>query len=111
MTPRQQPRHQQCLSVFPRMTLSRGLYDLVLTEAVARSLEEIAPDVPHLGDFDNADAAERLIEVLGRQLRHILDHLDGGDEGRAQAQLALVNALLAQLRADRHEAEDLVDLV
>src|SRR5690349_14879929 len=36
------------------MTLSRGLYDLVLTEAVARSLDAIAPDVPDLRDFDSA---------------------------------------------------------
>ena len=87
------------------MSLSRGLYDLVLTEAVARALEQIGHDVPDLHDLDNADTAERLIEVLGRQLRSILDHLDSGDEGPAHAQLALVNGLLAQIRltADRSQ--------
>src|SRR5688500_20380974 len=93
------------------MTLSRGLYDLVLTQAVARSLGAIAPDVADLRDLDTEDAAERLIEVLGRQLRGLLDHLGAGHDEQVRSQLELVNGLLAQLRADRRAAEDLVDSI
>jgi superfamily II DNA or RNA helicase/HKD family nuclease len=93
------------------MTFPRGLYDLVLTEAVARSLENLAPDVPALRDLDTEEVTERLIDVLGRELRGILDHLDGGHEEEARAQLELVNGLLAQLRADRRSSEELVELV
>src|SRR5688500_9975448 len=93
------------------MTLSRGLYDLVLTQAVARSLGAIAPDVADLRDLDTEEAAERLIEVLGRQLRGLLDHLGAGHDEQVRSQLELVNGLLAQLRAERRETGDLVDPV
>ena len=92
------------------MTLSRGLYDLILTEAVARSLDAIAPDVPDLRDFDSAEVADRLVEVLGRQLRIILDNLSGDiDKVQAHAQLDFINGLLAHLRGDNRVIDELVD--
>jgi len=93
------------------MSLSRGLYDLVLTDAVTRALGEIAPDVPDIRDLDEAETPGRLVEVLGQQLRRILDHLDGEDSERARAQLALVNDLLRRIRTDRPSARDIVDAV
>jgi hypothetical protein len=92
------------------MTLSLGLYDLVLTEAVARSLDAIAPDVPDLRDFDSAEVADRLVEVLGRQLRIILDNLSGDiDKAQAHAQLDFINGLLVHLRGDNRVVDELVD--
>ena len=65
------------------MTLARGLYDLVLTEAVARFLDAIAPDVADLREFDRAELADRLVESHRCQL-HILDELhDTGDKAPA----------------------------
>lgn len=91
------------------MTRPRGLYDLVLTEAVARSLDGLAPDVPDVRDLSDDEAPERFIEVLGVQLRRILDELSDTDSERARAQLALVNDLLRQLRDDHSFAHELID--
>src|SRR5690349_17146351 len=74
-------------SVGNLMTLPRGLYDLVLTETVARSLDAIPPDIADLREVDRAEFADRLVESLGRQLRKILDELDDdGDNTQAHAQ-------------------------
>jgi superfamily II DNA or RNA helicase/HKD family nuclease len=80
------------------MPLPHGLYDLVLTGAVARMLEGAAPGVADVRDLDPDEAAERLTEILGSELRRILADVRGTSPERLQAQLALVNGLLRELR-------------
>src|SRR5215213_8679461 len=59
------------------MSLSRGLYDLLITQAVARAIADVEPDVAEI---------ERL------------DHGETGDGERPHAQLELINGLLRHLR-------------
>jgi superfamily II DNA or RNA helicase/HKD family nuclease len=80
------------------MPLPHGLYDLVLTEAIARSLENAIPAVGDVRALDADEAAERLAEVLGAELRRILADAEGTTSERLQTQLALVNGLLRELR-------------
>lgn len=80
------------------MSLPHGLYDLVLTDAVARSLDSAIPGVGDVRDLDPDEAAERLTEVLGLELRRILADAEGTRSERLQTQLALVNSLLRELR-------------
>lgn len=80
------------------MPLPHGLYDLVLTDAVARSLKSATPDVGDVRDLDPDESAERLTEVLGLELRRILADTEGEGSERLQAQLAVVNGLLRDLR-------------
>ena len=67
------------------MPFPRGLYDLFLTDAVARLLDGDAPNVPDVRDLDNEEVAERLTEALGRQLRALLDHLGTAHDERVRA--------------------------
>jgi hypothetical protein len=92
------------------MPLHPGLYDLLLTREVERVLESAAV-VGELRDLDADEAADRLAEVLGSALRRILaDAAETGEHG-VDAQLALVNDVLRELRA-RHAPEPvLVDEV
>jgi superfamily II DNA or RNA helicase/HKD family nuclease len=81
------------------MPLPHGLYDLVLTaggEQALDALENIAPDLHALHPDE---AVERLAEVLGVELRRILDEAGGKPAERLNAQVALVNGLLGELRA------------
>lgn len=85
------------------MTLSPGLYDLLLIESVARrllELQSVAADAPELGA---EELPERVVEELGRQLPPLLDELGSAGSGKVRAQLALVNELPADLRG-RHAA-------
>ena len=79
------------------MALPDGLYDLLLTDGLARSLAAI--------DSSSADvlalkggAAEFLADVITRQLATILDDVSGDDADKAKRQLELVNELLVMLR-------------
>jgi len=79
------------------MALTDGLYDLLLTEGLARSLAALDPgraDVHIL----KGGAAEFLADVVTRQLGAILDDVVGDDTDKARRQLELVNALLVILR-------------
>ena len=79
------------------MALPDGLYDLLLTEGLARSLAAIDPrsaDVLAL----KGGAAEFLADVITRQLATILDDVSGDDADKAKRQLQLVNELLVMLR-------------
>jgi superfamily II DNA or RNA helicase/HKD family nuclease len=71
-----------------------GLYDLLLTESLARRLDPRDARIDTLG----SDSHERLAEVLSEQLGKILGDLGGDDEERLHRQLGLVNALLVDLR-------------
>lgn len=74
-----------------------GLYDLLLTEGLARSLAELEPGSTDVHAL-HGEAAERLVEAMSRQLRAVLDDLAGDDAERAAGQLKLVNQLLVSLR-------------
>ena len=79
------------------MTLSDGLYDLLLTEGLARSLNALDPQRVDLRLLDG-DAADLLVDLIGRQLGAVLEDVAGDNDGKARAQLELVNALLVTLR-------------
>ncbi|MDP2007191.1 MAG: DEAD/DEAH box helicase family protein [Rubrivivax sp.] len=101
------------------MALPDGLYDLLLTEGLARSLAALDPisaDVLAL----KGGAAEFLAEVITRQLGAILDEVAGDDADKPRRQLELVNDLLVMLRqrlsaggnsAAAMASADVVDLV
>ena len=101
------------------MALPDGLYDLLLTEGLARSLavlDPISADVLAL----KGGAAEFLAEVITRQLGAILDEVTGDDADKPRRQLELVNDMLVMLRqrlstggssAAAMASADIVDLV
>jgi hypothetical protein len=79
------------------MALPDGLYVLLLTEGLTRSLAALDPisaDVLAL----KGGAAEFLADVITRQLAIILDDVSGDDADKAKRQLELVNELLVMLR-------------
>ncbi len=100
------------------MTLPDGLYDLLLTEGLARSLAGLDPSHADVSVLKGG-AADFLSEVVTRQLASILDDVSGDDADKARRQLELVNGLLVMLRQrlmSQGEAEasgsgDVVDLV
>ena len=79
------------------MALPDGLYDLLLTEGLARSLAAIDPSSADVLALKGA-AAEFLADVITRQLATILDDVSGDDADKAKRQLELVNELLVMLR-------------
>lgn len=79
------------------MALPEGLYDQLLTNGLARSLEALDPAHADLQDF-SGDLAGRLADLVARQLGAILADLPGDDHERTRAQLDLVNGVLVQLR-------------
>src|SRR5882762_4501708 len=95
------------------MALPNGLYDLLVTEALASRLELDASDIVALKD----GAAEILSDALTRQLAAILEGIAGDEADKGHHQLELVNALLVSLRrwlsADKRSAAsaDVIDLV
>ena len=100
------------------MTLPDGLYDLLLTERLARSLAGLDPSHADVSVLKGG-AADFLSEVVTRQLASILDDVSGDDADKARRQLELVNGLLVMLRQrlmSQGEAQasgtgDVVDLV
>src|SRR5512139_2397660 len=79
------------------MALNDGLYDLLLTEDLVRSLstlERSQADIHAIG----AGATDYLADVLIRQLGALLEDLSGDGAEKAQRQLDLVNELLRVLR-------------
>ena len=82
------------------MTLKRGLYELIVTGVVARSIVESQPDHAELSTLTTEATSERIVDFLARQLRAVLDEIDGAEDKRLLAQLALVNDLLRKVRDD-----------
>ena len=76
------------------MTLPNGLYDLLLTNALAA---RINPDHAQL-QLLQTDAADFLVDAISRQLAAILDDMGGEAAERPARQLQIVNALLVSLR-------------
>lgn len=79
------------------MALPDGLYDLLLTEGLARSLATLDPSLADVSALKGG-AAEFLAEVITRQLSTILDDVSGDEAEKAKRQLELVNGLLVMLR-------------
>lgn len=101
------------------MPLPDGLYDLLLTEGLARSLAEIDPRSAELQPLQGG-VPDLLVDAIARQIGAILGDVVGDDSERAKRQLELVNELLVMLRhrlaaADNAVAKDdssaLIDLV
>src|SRR5690242_19688185 len=79
------------------MTLPDGLYDLLVTERLARSLAAVDPASSDVFAL-NGGAADFLSEVITRQLVTILDDVSGDESDKTRRQLELVNELLVTLR-------------
>jgi hypothetical protein len=95
------------------MSLHDGLYDLLITEALASQFDPAIAEGLSLGQ----GSADVLAEATTRQLATILDELPGEETGKAARQLEFVNALLVALRervaaqtpaVDRAKVVDLV---
>lgn len=79
------------------MSLPDGLYDLLLTEGLARSLATLDPSRADVSALKGG-AAGFLADVITRQLSTILDDVSGDEAEKAKQQLELVNGLLVMLR-------------
>ena len=79
------------------MALPDGLYDVLLTEGLAKSLATLDPSRADVSALKGG-AAEFLADVITRQLSTILDDLSGDEAEKAKRQLELVNGLLVMLR-------------
>ena len=79
------------------MALPDGLYDLLLTEGLARLLADLDPSRADVSALKGG-AAEFLADVITRQLSTILDDVSGDEAEKAKRQLELVNGLLVMLR-------------
>lgn len=79
------------------MALPDGVYDLLLTEGLARSLAELTPSHADVSPLKGG-ATEFLTDAITRQLGTLLDDLPGEDADKVKAQLELVNGLLVMLR-------------
>ena len=79
------------------MALPDGLYDLLLTEGLARSLAKLDPSRADVSAVKGG-AAEFLTDAITRQLAALLDDVSGDGAEKVKAQLELVNGLLVMLR-------------
>jgi hypothetical protein len=78
------------------MALPDGLYDLLLTEGLARSVAALEPGSAEVRSLDGG-VPERLVDAITRQLGAILDDVAGDDAERARRQLELVNEVTSSL--------------
>lgn len=79
------------------MALPNGLYDLLLTEGLARSLAAVDPNSADVLALKGG-ATDFLADAITRQLAAILDDVSGDGVDKAKRQLELVNDLLVTLR-------------
>lgn len=79
------------------MALPDGLYDLLLTEGLAKSLTTLDPSRADVSALKGG-ATEFLTDVISRQLSTMLDDVSGDEAEKAKRQLELVNGLLVMLR-------------
>ncbi len=95
------------------MNLPDGLYDLLVTQALAARLNRNQADIHAL----RSGASEFLVDAIARQLTAILEDMGGDETERSRRQLDLVNALLVTLRqrlaaeGAGEESAAIVDLV
>jgi HKD family nuclease len=79
------------------MALEDGLYDLLLTESLVRSMAALDPNSADVVPLKGG-AAEVLAEAITRQLSAILADVVGDDTAKSRRQLEIVNDLLVMLR-------------
>ncbi len=82
----------------PMADLPRGLYESLITEALAKQLEALALSGRGVANTDGlrpADAADRIARHLGAVLRRALDDVD--DEERVSVGVALARGLVEQI--------------
>ena len=78
------------------MSLPDGLYDILVTERISRSLSASATqyDMRSL----KGNASDYLVDAIARQISTILEDIAEVDQDKTQRQLELANALLVTLR-------------
>lgn len=95
------------------MSLPEGLYDLMLNEDGRGRLATLPSELsPRLEEPDSGEIREQVAEALNRVLSKLLDGVDGEGKEKTLNQIAVVNALLADLRRRFEDTQlDLSDLV
>ena len=88
------------------MSLPDGLYDLLLTEGLERSLAAINPGSTDVSALQGG-GADFLADVITRQLATILDEVSGDEANKAKWQLELINELLVTLRRRLDDSKSL----
>lgn len=76
------------------MTMPDGLYDLLLTEAVAAQIDMSRAEVNPI----KGGVTALLADAISRQMAAILDEVGGDDSEKPKRQLELVNELLVTMR-------------
>ena len=79
------------------MALPDGLYELLLTEGLAKSVATLKPGSAEVRSIGGG-VPELLVDAMARQLGAILEDIAGDDADRSRRQLELVNELLVTLR-------------
>lgn len=81
------------------MTLSKGLYDLLLSNDLREQLQALEGRYAiETVELKGAERRRRLIADLARRLAEALDQLEEGEEAR-QEEIDLINSLLAKLNS------------
>ena len=91
------------------MTLHRGLYDQLVTDSLARRLEQLPDGEAVLDALSSADATPLLADLIAQSLSRVLEDAQGDSAAHTQQQLAIVNALLVDLRARLSRDQDRVE--
>ncbi|MFN9194851.1 MAG: DUF3427 domain-containing protein [Pseudomonadota bacterium] len=79
------------------MALPDGLYELLLTEGLAKAVAALEPGSAEVRSIGGG-VPELLVDAMARQLGAILEDIAGDDADRSRRQLELVNELLVTLR-------------
>ena len=81
------------------MPLPEGLYDLLLSEQSKGDLPQAgAAYSPSVIELSSDGSHERIGDGLSRTLTALLDEVEGDESEKVLGQIAIVNALLADLR-------------
>lgn len=91
------------------MTLPRGLYDQLITDALARQLEGFDESELSKDNLTATELGPHLQDLVARSLARVLDDLDTGDDSVKAQQLALVNEVLVDLRKRLSHDKERVD--
>lgn len=86
------------------MNTNAGLYDLIISDSLARALESLPPGLTAKeNDLQPLEAAEAFIDAAGRQLTGIMESINAADadsyKERLLASATLINDLLVHARA------------
>lgn len=82
------------------MELRDGLYDLVITQSVAQMLSGLERGYEwKAAGLGAEDVAERLGQVMAKELTLLLDEIGGDTDAKAKRQLELFNGLIAHVRS------------